>query len=175
VARAQLVYADSLLEDDEVEDASTRIESARAILGPAARPRERAWLAWLSGHVALRRGEYQAAVEQAREAIGTGQSDDPELLGRAEITLGEALWRLGDAAGALSAFERAEALLAAGEPRFLLALLHVWSEVLEAEGRLAEALQVLRRAADISAAGGATGRRTQLAGGESFRRAASAP
>ena len=151
VARAYLLYAESLLADGRHEAAAERIELAAGVLGQCARSRrDRVWLAVLRAQVLVGRGEHAAAADAARTVIGTA-ADDGELRGRAETVLGEALSLGGDADGALAAFERAEALLADGEPRTVLALLHRWSEVLESQGRLPEAVAVLRRAAKLTA------------------------
>jgi tetratricopeptide (TPR) repeat protein len=147
VARAQLVYAESLIADDQFEEAASRVAGAEATLGAHARPRDQAWVALLWGKILNLRGDHLAAAESARAAIELGGDDDPELRGRAEAVLGEAFWRGGDEAAALAAFERADSLLAGGEPRFVREILYRWSEVLEAAGRLPDALKVLRRVA----------------------------
>ena len=150
VARAQLIYAESLLEDAQVDDAARRLEAAQPLLAGRGRPRDLATLALLSSQVALARGDFETAAQLARDAVGHAESDHPEYAGRAETALGEALYRAGDADGALAAFERADALLADGEPRFAQALFRGWSDVLESEGRLPDALRILRRAAELA-------------------------
>jgi tetratricopeptide (TPR) repeat protein len=151
LARAHLLYAESLLADGEHEAAAERIATAAAVLG-ARDPsgRERIWIAVLEAHVLVGRGRYEEAAGLARAVIADAR--DAELVGRGETVLGEALLRGGDGEGALGAFERADPLLADAEPRVVLALLQRWSEALESQGRLPDAVAVLRRAARLTAA-----------------------
>jgi tetratricopeptide (TPR) repeat protein len=151
LARAHLLYAESLLADGAHEAAAERIAIAGAVLGPRAREgRERVWIAVLEAHVLVGRGRYEEAAEAARAVIA--DAPDPELVGRGETVLGEALRRAGDGERALAAFERADELLADSEPRVVLGLLQRWSEALESQGRLQDAVAVLRRAARLKAA-----------------------
>jgi transcriptional regulator with XRE-family HTH domain len=150
LARAHLLYAESLIADARHDAAAERIAVAAAVLG-ARDPggREGAWIAVLQAHVLVGDGRFDEAAGAARRVIaGAG---DAELAGRGETVLGEALLRGGDGDGALAAFERADALLADAEPRVVLALLERWSEALESRGRLPDAVSVLRRAARLRA------------------------
>jgi predicted negative regulator of RcsB-dependent stress response len=152
LARAHLLYAESLVDNEDWDEASARLDSAHALLGKRGQPRLRAWLALLRAQVAIAHGEVARAEQLARQALELAGEREPELLGRSETLLGEALWRQSDRAGAHSAFSRADELLAGAEPRFVRRLLSRWADLLESEGELQPALALLRRSAELGEA-----------------------
>lgn len=84
-----------------------------------------------------RQGRLAEAIAVVRDVTSRG-SDDPELFGR----LGHLLWQQSDFAGAETAFRRAAELMP--PPRFRLSL----ADCIEKQGRLAEAIAVLRDVAE---------------------------
>ncbi len=148
LARAHLLNVENLLSQGDIDGASEHLAIATTLLGAGSMRRDQAWLALLRAQVLIARGDHRAAQREAKQAVEL--SDDRELRGRAQTAAGEAFALHGSASKALEKFGCAERELLGGESRFLLALYERWSQLLEAEGRLEDALGVMRRATSLA-------------------------
>jgi tetratricopeptide (TPR) repeat protein len=103
--------------------------------------------------VKLGRGEEAAALAQASAALLEGAS--PVDAGRGHAVVAEVYEMLGDRQRAIQTYERATELLAVSPSRYIVETYGKLAELLEAEGRKDEALEVLKRAVTVQARAGA--------------------
>lgn len=119
-----MLCAQYLLLSHEAGAAGTHLDSAEALLGRAARARDRAEVMVERARWAAQMEEPEAALANADEALALLGEDDPEVMGRARWARGEALGLLGDFGAALDELTEAEQLLA-DDPRKLSHILQV--------------------------------------------------
>ena len=162
IARAHLVRASALLDDDRPEDAKRDLETAEHLLVSAGAGANVARLRTEQARHAIRIGDPARAVENARTALELlGEGDGAEQ-GAAWLVLAEALAAQGDVDGAGDAYARAIAILGdASRWRDCARAYKSWGRMLRAAGRGSEALDALEKAAELveRSAGDALARR----------------
>lgn len=97
------------------------------------------------------RNETETIGERLRRLRGERGISQRRLAGpRMWIALGQARWRQGDTPGAEQAFEEAEKIVPPESASLRVLLYNMWSEALESDGRLTEALSMARRATALA-------------------------
>lgn len=102
--------------------------------------------------VRLDRGE--DAVQLAQETVFLLKDASPGDAGRGHMVVAEVYEQLGDRAGAIDTYERAAELLSYSPNRYLLEAYAKLADLLEADGRKDEALEVLKKAVAAQARAG---------------------
>ena len=152
LARAHLGCAYTLNASGRAAEAGPHLEAAERLFGPNAEAIDRAYLRTEQAKRAAQLGEADDAVRCASEAIEILGASDPAERGNAEFALAEALALKGDKKQADESYRRAVQLLEQhGQRRECATAMRAWAKFLRAEGREAEALDVLDRVAELSA------------------------
>jgi tetratricopeptide (TPR) repeat protein len=102
--------------------------------------------------VRLDRGE--DAVHLAQETVSLLKDASPGDAGRGHMVVAEVYEQLGDRARAIETYERAAELLSFSPNRYLLEVYAKLADLLEAEGRKDEALEILKKAVAAQARAG---------------------
>jgi tetratricopeptide (TPR) repeat protein len=152
LARAHLMCAWIFVSSQRPHEAVPHLELAEQLLGPHPEPLDVAYLRTEQAKCAVQLGDPARAVEAARQALDVLGDSDPHEQGSAWFALAQGL-ALDSAQGdAHDAFRRASSLLEEhGRPHEAAAALRAWARLLRDESREAEALDVLDRAAELSA------------------------
>jgi tetratricopeptide (TPR) repeat protein len=151
LAKANIACAWSLIENDRAEEAGPYLEAAETLLGAKPAAADLAQLRTEQARRAVVLGDGDGATDFARQAIDGLGDDFPEEQGTARLALAEGLVLQGDVAGALEGFRRSvDAYERAGRPHEQARVLRAWSRLLRSEGREADALDALERAADLA-------------------------
>jgi tetratricopeptide (TPR) repeat protein len=146
VARAHLLCAEILLLNEQPDEAGPHLRQAERLFDLGADKRDLGALRSQQAHYAAQRGDADAAVTLARQAI-EDLADNPTDQGGAYRVLGIGLALGDDFDTSIENFERAAALLEGGaEWRELAATYRGWARTLERAGRQDEALDVMERA-----------------------------
>ncbi|MGZ4390252.1 MAG: tetratricopeptide repeat protein, partial [Gaiellaceae bacterium] len=152
VARAHLGCAWMLTESGELDQAETHLAQAQALFGLAPQQIDAVLSARFRAELARRRGNPDAAISSAREAIALAGETLPGERGNAWFVIAETRAAQGSIPEAEQAFEEAAHLLDQhGSTRERAACYRAWGKLLRGAGREAEALDVLERAADFAA------------------------
>jgi tetratricopeptide (TPR) repeat protein len=120
---------------NQVEEALFQLEKARAL---------------------VRLGRSEEAKRLATESATTLEGASPVDAGRGHTVIAEVYEQLGDTDRAIATYERAAELLSVNPNRYLLEVYAKLADLLEAEGRKDEALEVLKKAVAAQARAGAT-------------------
>ncbi|MDQ2983929.1 MAG: tetratricopeptide repeat protein [Actinomycetota bacterium] len=153
LARSHLSCAWILNASDRAEEAGSHLEAAERLFGHNPDALDLAYLRTEQAKRAVRLGEPDEAVAQAQEALDVLGESDPAERGNAYLALAEGLVAKGDKGKAEDAFKEAVQLLEQhGQRRECAEAMRAWAKFLRAEGREVEALDVLERAAENSAA-----------------------
>ncbi len=151
LARAHLSCAWVLLASDETEEASMHLARAEELFGPGSDQSDIVMLRRHQAELAIRIGDFEAALLHAREAIRLAGDAYPGERGNAWFAIGDAHTRLDAPADAERAYAEAAVLLDGhGSPLERAGCYRAWGRLLRELGREAEALDVLERAADVA-------------------------
>ncbi|MGE5690727.1 MAG: tetratricopeptide repeat protein [Pseudomonadota bacterium] len=152
LAKANIACAWSLIENERAEEAGPYLEAAETLLGAKPAPADLAQLRTEQARRAVALGDSAGAAAYAREAIDVIGDTFPEEQGTAWLALADALALADDTAGAGDAYRRSvEAYGRAGRPHEQARAYRSLGRLLRAEGREAEALDALEKAADLAA------------------------
>ena len=152
LARAHISCAWSLIENGRSEEAGPYLDAAERLLGPKPQPNDLAALRAEQARRAAAIGDGAAAVAYAREAIDATGDAFPEEQGTAWLALAEGHVLERDVSAATEAFRRAvESFEEARKPKDEARAYRAWGRLLRSEGREAEALDALEKAADLAA------------------------
>ena len=152
VGRGHLACAWMLIESGELDQAEAHLAQAQALFGLAPQQVDAVMSARFRAELARRRGNPDAAIACAREAIGLAGEGLPGERGNAWFVIAETRAAQGSIPEAEQAFEEAAHLLDQhGSTRERAACYRAWGRLLRGAGREAEALDVLERAADFAA------------------------
>jgi tetratricopeptide (TPR) repeat protein len=152
LARAHLMCAWIFVSSERPHEAAPHLELAEKLLGPHPEPLDLAYLRTEQARAAVQLGEPKRAVEAAKEALAVLGDSDPHEQGNAWFALAQGLALDSSQGEANDAFRQAAALLEEhGRPQEAAAALRAWARLLRDEKREAEALDVLDRAAELSA------------------------
>ncbi|HSP72297.1 MAG TPA: tetratricopeptide repeat protein [Gaiellaceae bacterium] len=152
VARAHLSCAWMLIESDQLDEAEAHLAQAQALFGLAPQQIDAVVSARFRAELARRRGDADAAIAWAREAIALAGEALPAERGNAWFAIAETRAAQGSIPEAEQAFAEAAHLLDQhGSTRERAACYRAWGRLLRGAGREAEALDVLERAADFAA------------------------
>jgi tetratricopeptide (TPR) repeat protein len=133
-------------------EAVPHLELAEQLLGPHPESLDVAYLRTEQAKCAVQLGDPARAVEAARQALDVLGDSDPHEQGSAWFALAQGLALDSSQGDAHDAFRRASSLLEEhGRPHEAAAALRAWARLLRDESREAEALDVLDRAAELSA------------------------
>jgi transcriptional regulator with XRE-family HTH domain len=150
LARAHLLCGTIMLNQGKAAEAGAQFEAAERLFGPRPDPVDFASLRTDQAKRAVRLGEAAEAQSFAQEAIDALGAENPAEQGLAWAVLGEALAAQGKTSD--DAFERASKLLEEhGHQVDLADTYRAWARYLRKAGRESEALDVLDRAAQLSA------------------------
>jgi tetratricopeptide (TPR) repeat protein len=151
LGRAHLSCAWVLLATEDVEDAAFHLDQAEQLFGASAEPADIVMLRRHQAELAIRTGDFGAALAHARQAIKLAGNAYPGERGNAWHVIAEAHFRQGASADAERAFAEAVYLLDRnGSPLERATCYRAWGRMLRELGREAEALDVLERAADFA-------------------------
>jgi tetratricopeptide (TPR) repeat protein len=152
LGRAHLSCAWVLIAGDEPQEAAAHLAEAESLFGPAAGQADMVMLRRHQAELAHRLGDAETAVERAHESIRLAGDAYPGERGNSWLVIAEARAAEGATAEAERAFAEAAQLLDRhGAPRERAGCYRAWGRLLRDEGREAEALDVLERAADFAA------------------------
>jgi tetratricopeptide (TPR) repeat protein len=152
LARANIACAWSLIESGRAEEASQYLDVAERLLGAKPAALDLALLRTEQARRAVALGQSDEAAAYARQAIDVIGDEFPEEQGTAWLALGEALSLEREVPAAIEAFRRSvDAYERAGRPKDQAKAYRAWGRLLRGEGREAEALDALEKAADLAA------------------------
>lgn len=152
LARAHISCAWSLIENGRSEEAGPYLDAAERLLGPKPQASDLAALRAEQARRSAAIGDGNAAIRYAREAIEATADAFPEEQGTAWLALAEGLVLERDVPAATEAFQRSvDAFERARKPKEEARAYRAWGRLLRSEGREAEALDALEKAADLAA------------------------
>jgi tetratricopeptide (TPR) repeat protein len=150
LARGYLLAAGIESLEGHTDQAREYLQSAEALLGPAAEPRDVGMLRIGQSRLAALEGDGERAVEAARDANAILGDMHAGEQGAGCWALARGLALLGDAEGAEATYRRAVDLLMVHGRRYDAGLASLeWASFLQEHGRAEEAEPILRRAYDL--------------------------
>jgi transcriptional regulator with XRE-family HTH domain len=151
LARAHILAAVITLGRENADDADTHLQKAEQLLGASSTLQDTVYIKQNRARVALLRHDADTAAQLAQEALELSRSVLPSEEGVALYALADALAMSGDVAGADDAYRRAADLLEGERAwRDASAACRAWGRLLRDNGRDAEAIDVLDRAAELA-------------------------
>jgi tetratricopeptide (TPR) repeat protein len=150
LARANLLAASIALTREDAASASGYLDQAESLLGPSPAIEDLFELRVRRARIETLRGNPDAAVRLAREAVELVGSHNPADEGLAFSALGDALTLAAETPAADEAYRRSVALLEEqGRWRDAATTCRAWARMLRQVGREQQALDVLDRAAEL--------------------------
>jgi len=150
LARAHVLAASITLSRDDPDQATQHLDQAEQLFGASASSVDLIEIAIRRSRIATSRGEGEAAVRLAREALTLVGDRSPVDRGLASAALAEALALTGERQEANEAYGRAVDLLEEqGLWRDAAQASRGWGRMLRQDGREEQALDVLERAAEL--------------------------
>jgi len=150
LARAHVLAASITLSRDDPDEAARHLDQAEQLFGASASAADLIELAIRRSRIATLRGQGEAAVQLAREALALVGDRSPVDDGLASAALADALALTGERQEADEAYRRAVDLLEKqGLWRDAAQACRGWGRMLRQEGREDQALDVLERAAEL--------------------------
>ena len=150
LARAHVLAASITLSRDDPDQATQHLDQAEQLFGASASSVDLIEIAIRRSRIATSRGEGEAAVRLAREALTLVGDRSPVDGGLASAALAEALALTGERQEANEAYGRAVDLLEEqGLWRDAAQACRGWGRMLRQDGREEQALDVLERAAEL--------------------------
>ncbi|HEX6491625.1 MAG TPA: helix-turn-helix transcriptional regulator [Gaiellaceae bacterium] len=151
LARARLLCGTILLMQGKTDEAGSQLEAAERLFGARPEPLDLGNLRIEQAKRAALRGQMQEAERLAREGLAALADDHPAERGVALGVLGGALAEQGKAEAEAIFEEAAKLLEEHGRHVERTAAYRTWARFLRRAGRDSEALDVLDRAAELSA------------------------
>lgn len=150
LARAHVLAASITLSRDDPDEATRHLDLAEQLFGASASSADLIEVAIRRSRIATARGEGDAAVQLAREALALIGDRSPVDEGLASAALADALALAGERQDADKAYGRAVDLLEEqGLWRDAAHACRGWGRILRQDGREAQAMDVLERAAEL--------------------------
>jgi tetratricopeptide (TPR) repeat protein len=151
LAKANIACAWLLMDAERAEEARQYLDAADRLLGPKPAPADLAQLRAEQARCEVMLGNGERAAAYAREALAEIGDAFAEESGIAWLALGEALVLQREVQEATEAFGHAvEAFGASKRPHDQARAYRAWGRLLREEGREAEALDALEKAADLA-------------------------
>jgi transcriptional regulator with XRE-family HTH domain len=151
LARANLLAASISLSRDDIDNGAAYLDQAEQLFGQSPSADDLFELRLRRARVAAGRGNAQAAIALAREAVELAATSHPADEGLALSALGDGLTLAGDTDAADDAYRRGLDLLESeGRWRDATTACRSWARMLRQVGREQQALDVLDRAADLA-------------------------
>ena len=151
LARANILAASIALSRDDADQAAPYLDQAEQLLGTAPAMQDLIELKYRRSRMETLRGNAEAAVALAREAIALLGSDNPLEEGVAFSALADALALAREVDAANEAYRRAATLLEEhGRWRDATSACRAWARMLRSVGREDQAMDVLDRAAELA-------------------------
>jgi transcriptional regulator with XRE-family HTH domain len=149
LARAHILAAGIMIGREDAGAAEEHILAAERLLAGAPTPQDRFELTHHRSRIALLRGNAEAAVSYARQALDLSRAESPIDEGLALFALADALALAGDSAGADESYGRCvDQLEHTGRLRSASSACRAWGRLLRDRDD-ARALDVLDRAAEL--------------------------
>jgi tetratricopeptide (TPR) repeat protein len=150
LARAHILAAGITLSREDADDAERHVDVAERLLRISPTAQDEFEIKQHRSRIALLRGQAEAAIGFAREALGLVEGGPPADQGIAFYALADGLCLAGEVPAADEAYRRALDLLEAeGRWRVGAGAARAWARMLRQNGREAQALDVLERAAEL--------------------------
>jgi tetratricopeptide (TPR) repeat protein len=145
-ARAHQLLAHVELDRGNAEDALDILDRGLPLVQQGGNKVEEALFELEKARALVRLGRGEDAKRLAATSAAVLESASPVDAGRGHTIVGEVYEQLGETDEAIETYERAAELLAVNPNRYLLELYAKLADLLEAEGRKDEALDVLKKA-----------------------------
>jgi tetratricopeptide (TPR) repeat protein len=152
--RAHQLLAHIELDRGRPEEALDLIRKGTDLLGASANELELAQIRLEEARALAQLGRTEDAAQLAMEVSGFFSNLDPHEAGRSYALLAQLFADLGQRAKAIELYELAAELLEAHPNRYLVETYGHWAELLESEGRPADALSVLKKALRVQSSAG---------------------
>jgi tetratricopeptide (TPR) repeat protein len=153
-ARAHQLLAHIELDRGRPEEALELIRKGTELMGESGNELDVAQLRLEEARALAQLGRTEEAAQLAMEMSGFFSQIDPYDAGRSYALLGELFADLGQRAKAIELYELSAELLEPHPNRYLVETYTRWAELLEAEGRAADALKVLKKALGVQSSAG---------------------
>ena len=150
-ARAHQLLAHIELDRNHPAEALELIRTGLEMLGESGTKIDQALFRLEEARAQLQLGERDEAAAIAMESAGVLADASPFEAGRGYTIVAEVFEELGDTAKARELYDLAATLLAPASSRYVLEVYQKLAELLEAEGRKDEALEVLKKAVAVQA------------------------
>lgn len=150
-ARAHQLLAHIELDRNHPDEALDLIRQGIAMLADSGTKVDHALFRLEEARALLQLGERDEAAAIAMESAGVLADASPFEAGRGYTVVAEVFQELGDTAKARELYELAAEILAPAKSRYVLEVYQKLAELLEAEGRKDEALEVLKKAVSVQA------------------------
>jgi tetratricopeptide (TPR) repeat protein len=150
-ARAHQLLAHIELDREHPDEALELIRQGIAMLADSGTKVDHALFRLEEARALLQLGERGEAAAIAMESAGVLSDASPFEAGRGYTVVADVFQELGDTAKARELYELAAEILAPAASRYVLEVYQKLAELLEAEGRKDEALEVLKRAVRVQA------------------------
>ncbi|HSS73887.1 MAG TPA: tetratricopeptide repeat protein [Gaiellaceae bacterium] len=144
-ARAHQLLAHVELEQGNAEEALDLVDRGQALAARAGGADADGYFKIARAQALAQLGREEEAIAGAMELAGAFESR-PDLAGRAYAVAADVYAQTGDRARALELYELSGELMAERDPAFIRELYGKMAELLEAEGRKDDALELLKRA-----------------------------
>jgi tetratricopeptide (TPR) repeat protein len=144
-ARAHQLLAHVELEQGNAEEALDLVDRGQALAARAGGPDTDGYFKIVRAQALAQLGREEEAIAGAMELAGAFESR-PDLAGRAYAVAADVYAQTGDRARALELYELSAELMAERDHAFIRELYAKMAELLEAEGRKDDALELLKRA-----------------------------
>jgi tetratricopeptide (TPR) repeat protein len=150
-ARAHMLLAHIELDREHPAEALELIRQGIAMLADSGTKIDQALFRLEEARALLQLGERDEAAAIAMESAGVLADASPFEAGRGYTVVADVYRELGDTAKARELYELAAEVLAPASSRYVLEVYQKLAELLEAEGRKDEALEVLKKAVSVQA------------------------
>jgi tetratricopeptide (TPR) repeat protein len=150
-ARAHQLLAHIELDREHPDEALRLIRQGIAMLADSGTKVDRALFRLEEARALMQLGERDEAAAIAMESAGVLSDASPFEAGRGYTVVADVFQQLGDTAKARELYELAAELLSPVASRYVLEVYQKLAELLEAEGRKDEALEVLKKAVSAQA------------------------
>jgi tetratricopeptide (TPR) repeat protein len=154
-ARAHQLLAHVELDRGNPDDALDVLDQGLPLVQEGGNPVDEALFQLERARALVRLDRGDEATELAAASIDLLKNASPGDAGRAHTVVAEVYEQLGDRRRAIETYERAAELLTLSPNRYLLEVYAKLADLLEAEGRKDEALEVLKQAVTAQARAGA--------------------
>lgn len=153
-ARAHQLLAHIELDRGNADEALALLEKGYPLIAESGSAVEQAMYRLEEARARVQLGELERGAELAMESSQVVSESSPMDAGRGYALVAEVHARRGDRARAIELYELAAECLSSVPNRYLIEVYSQLAELLEAEGRSGEALEILKNAVRVQAAAG---------------------